>query len=125
MIVREIVCRCLGRGIDGVEPQSRLFADLGADSLDVIDIIYQIERTTGTPLDGPERSFLAALNSIPPDALIDEKTVRSSWLDPWREAFPGLESLLDAQSVTREQLKDLITIRALVTLVESKRPSEG
>lgn len=119
--VRDIVSRCLGMPPDNVQPESRLFTDLGADSLDVIDVVYQIERRLGVVLDGPERSFLAALNSVPPDAIVGDDGVRSDWLSNWRDAFPGLSDLLVHEVVLRGDLKNLITVKAFAQLVRAKR----
>ena len=117
--VRDIVARCLGKTSVEVSLDARLFADLGADSLDVIDVTYQIERLMGVPLDGPERNFLAALNSVPPDALVGDD-VSATWLGQWSGAFPGLSTLLVHDVVARGQLKDLITVKAFAELVRAR-----
>ena len=124
-VVGDIIAQCIGRSSDEVKPGSRLFTDLGADSLDLIDIIFQLERRLGVSMEGPERSFLASLHSIPPQALLEDGAVRSEWLMTWRNDFPGLEPLLEQPSVTRAQLKDLITVEALAELLRSKQASEA
>ena len=116
----DIVAGCLDTPRDKIHPGSRLYADLGADSLDLVDILRQIEVRLNVPMDGPERTFLGALASIPPRALAGEDAVRTEWLEPWRQVFPGLDAAISGETVHRAVLKDLITVGALAELVQAR-----
>jgi len=44
---RQIVCNCLGVDADRVTPESRIIADLGADSLDTVELAMDLEAAFG------------------------------------------------------------------------------
>jgi acyl carrier protein len=46
-MVRAIVAESLGRKLDDVKLESVLMADLGAESLDFLDIVFRLERDFG------------------------------------------------------------------------------
>lgn len=50
--VREAVADTLGIGVDGLSPRSAIVADLGAGSLDVLDILFRVECALETVLPG-------------------------------------------------------------------------
>lgn len=49
--VKESIGIALGSEVDQLTPQTRLFEDLGVDSVDLLDITYEIERLTGCELE--------------------------------------------------------------------------
>ncbi len=49
--VKESIGTALGAEVDTLSPETRLFEDLGVDSVDLLDITYEIERLTGCELE--------------------------------------------------------------------------
>ena len=59
--VRNIICNQLGKSEDKVTLESSIVEDLGADSLDVVEMLMSIEEETGVV--------------VPDDAIMNLKTV--------------------------------------------------
>jgi acyl carrier protein len=119
-----IVANCLARDVAEVRPESRLITDLGADSLDFIDLIFTLEKRFGVrirendfnmmsrPQDSsPEVS--ASVEFLTPDAI--------SRLLPW---LPELANAPDLARVRPSEVWPLITVEALWRLVEQKIKSD-
>ncbi len=102
--IRAGVCECVAAALnlspEVVAPEKRVISDLGADSLDLLDITFRLEqrfkisisprdmerrtraKLNGTPLDvdgvyTPEaiREFRAAMPEIPPEEFVEGLTV--------------------------------------------------
>ncbi len=60
--VRACIVEALGVDDDEVEPNAVLFEDLGAESLDLLDIVFRLEKTFGIqiPRGGVQADALAA-----------------------------------------------------------------
>lgn len=41
---RKVVAECLGREVNEVQADSRLVSDLGADSMDLLELVFLLER---------------------------------------------------------------------------------
>ncbi len=59
--VAKILAEQLGISIDKIKPESEIIKDLGADSLDVVELLMTLEENTG--------------KAIPEDKVTDLKTV--------------------------------------------------
>jgi acyl carrier protein len=49
--VKTSIVTALGTQADELAPETRLFEDLGVDSVDLLDISYELERLTGCELE--------------------------------------------------------------------------
>ena len=119
-IIRAVVADCLARDIAQVRPESRLITELGADSLDFIDLIFTLEKRFGVriretdlnPMLTPDTSGAQASSNaefLAPDAV--------SRLLPW---LPELAAAPDLSRVRPTEVWPLITVEALWRLVEQK-----
>ncbi|MEP7104896.1 MAG: acyl carrier protein [Chloroflexota bacterium] len=52
--VRESVSEALGLGIDEVQPGQTLLDELGAESIDLLDMLFRLERKTGVKIKAAE-----------------------------------------------------------------------
>lgn len=71
--VKDAIVEALGVEPDEVEPGSALFDDLGAESLDLLDIVFRIEKTFGIkiPRGGIQQDILAAEGLKEEEVVID------------------------------------------------------
>jgi acyl carrier protein len=119
-VVRTIVAECLARDVGEVRPESRLVTDLGADSLDFIDLVFTLEKRFGVRMreneldimvqrddPGPEAGTTAEF--LPPEAI--------SRLLPW---LPELATGRDLSRVRPVHVLPLVTVESLWRLVESQ-----
>jgi len=117
--LRALLADSLAVSRDEVTRERRLFEDLGADSLDFIDIVFSIERAFGIKVRDSELDFLSRLDFSSPavmrDGYVTRETVErlSAWL-------PALREREDGEKVTPRELFSLITVGTLCGLVERK-----
>ncbi len=119
-VIRSAVADNLALDIDEVKPESRLITDLGADSLDFVDLIFVLERHFGVKIREGEFDFLARLDVTAPGTLEGDYLTRSAVdkLLPW---LPALRNVEDHEKVMPAQLFSMITVETLWLMVESKR----
>ncbi len=102
--------------------RSRLVDDLGADSLDFVDIVFQLERALDVQVRGSEFEWLTRLDFSSPEVmqggfLTDSVVERlGTWL-------PALASVEDHKKITPRMLFSLITVEAMC-LVAQRRIDE-
>ncbi len=124
-VIRTIVAECLARDILEVRGESRLITELGADSLDFIDLIFTLEKRFGLRLGENDLSMLGRPTIAGQDAgataeFLPADTV--SRLLPW---LPELASLPDPAHVRPTEVLPLITVEALWRLVEQNSTKQG
>ena len=112
--VRECLAESLALAADEIKPQSRLIDDLGADSLDFLDILFSLEQR-----------FALKLRSMDLDALLrvdlsaDKLYVPREEIDRMAQWLPTLAAA-DRDRVTPRMLYSYLTVESLVILVQSK-----
>jgi len=117
--MRSLVADSLALKEDEIQPQCRLTDDLGADSLDFIDIIFGIEKKFEVKVRDGELDFISRLDFSSP------KVMRQGYLtletiQRLTKRLPALEQVQDPPKVTPVQLFSLITIETLCIMVEEE-----
>ncbi len=114
--VRDCVADSLAIEADTIRPESRLFNDLGADSLDFVDIVFLLEKHFGVPLRESEFDFLSRLDFSSPQVMREGKLTAETVerLKPW---LPELGRLDPGTAVTPALLFSLITIETVCALL--------
>jgi acyl carrier protein len=118
--MRSLVADSLALGKDEVTRERRLFEDLGADSLDFIDIVFSIEKAFSIQVRDSELDFLSRLDFSSPEVMRDGHLTRET-VDRLAEWLPRLREVPDRDAVTPRELFGLITVETLCLLVERKR----
>lgn len=119
--LREILLPVLGLdSIDGVHEHHSLVLDLGADSIDFVEIIYEIEQKFGVILKTNE-IIAAGVNSE--DLLVDGRLSKEG-------ARLISEQLPDAagryrENMTKIELFSAITVSDLARIIEMKKEADG
>jgi acyl carrier protein len=117
--LRRLLADRLAVKIERIALHSRLIDDLGADSLDFIDIIFCLEKKFGIKIPEGEFDFLARLDfssaEVMRDGFLTLETVESL-----RTRLPNLGELADPARVTPKDLFGLLTVETLRDLVESR-----
>lgn len=123
--IRAAIADSLALDADQIAPESRLTADLGADSLDFIDLIFTLEKRFGVKIREGELDFLSRLDVSSPEVMREGFLTRAALegLLPW---LPALGRQPDLDRITPNQLFSLITVETLCILVERKlAPSDS
>jgi acyl carrier protein len=120
--VSEVLEEALGCDDDEITPDASLTADLGAESIDFLDIVFRLEKTFGTP----DVAFKIDQGELFPENVMDNAKWVSggkftdAGMDMLRERMPHVD--LTAFDSDREVVKvgDLITVQSLVNFVSLK-----
>ena len=113
--VRLCLSERLARPLDEIQPESRLFDDLGSDSLDLLDIIFTLEKRFSIKLRNSELDRLLRADFSEAQGvgeLAPEDLERlAEWLPALRTAAPP---------VTPQMLFSFITVESLAVIVQRK-----
>ena len=118
-VVQRCVADSLAIEAATIRPESRLVDDLGASSLDFIDIVFMLETEFDITVRSTEFSFLTKLDFSSPkvmkDGYLTDETVER--LRTW---LPALGTLPDPTKVTPRQLFSLITVETICVIVQKR-----
>jgi acyl carrier protein len=121
--VRAMIAESLAVEESGVTRQSRLIDELGADSLDFVDLVFAIEKAFGVKVREADLNFLSRLDFSSPtvmkDGFLTTQTVES--LMP---LLPELQRVPDRARMTPGQLFSLLTVDALCLMIERHFPDD-
>ena len=116
--IQEVLDDALGVDEDEVTPEASLTADLGAESIDFLDIVFRIEKTFDVKI-SPGELF--------PENLVDNE----EWVADGKLTNAGLDMLkgrmahvdfdtFEGSDRSISKLGDAITVNSLVNFVELK-----
>jgi acyl carrier protein len=115
--VQEAVVAALGVEEDEVTPDAALLGDLGAESIDLLDILFRLERKLGVKI---QASDLAAhiQGGIPDDEFGDENGIISpAGLAQLKKVMPQIDAEGLAGKLEAEKVLGLFTVQNLADLV--------
>jgi acyl carrier protein len=116
--ITRCVAQVLAKSVDEIKPESRLIDDLGADSLDLVELMYVMEDEFTIKLEKQDLSLSAQLG-LPEDEVHDHEVLKPKALEMLRERYPQSHELL-REGVTRAQLAPLLTIAALAVGIDNR-----
>ena len=120
--MRALVADRLAVKLADVRPDSRLIDDLGADSLDFVDLVFAIEKRFGVKLRDDELDALSHLDFSSPDVMRNGFLTREV-IERLTPALPALRDLPDPERVTPATAFGLVTVAVLTAMVERKATS--
>lgn len=114
--VREAFVEALGVEDDEVEPESKVFDDLGAESLDLLEIVYLLEHAfqIKIPRDGIKESTKEGIDptEYEVDGVLTEKA-----LAKLREVMPEVHPKEISTGLTTNDIPRLFRVQTFVNLV--------
>ena len=117
--VRALIADSLALDESAITPQSRLIDDLGADSLDFVDLTFAIEKAFGVKLREAELNFLTRLDFSSP-AVMQGGYLTSETLASIRPLLPALDRTPDPDRVTPGALFSLLTVETLCLMIQRR-----
>jgi acyl carrier protein len=119
--LRTMIADSLAVEASTITPESRLIDDLGADSLDFVDLMFAIETEFGVKLREADLNFLTRLDFSSPTVMKD------GFLTPETIAavaplMPALQQAPDPARITPGQLFSLLTVDTLCLMIERRLP---
>jgi acyl carrier protein len=119
--VRDTLVDALGLSDDEVTPQARLAADLGAESIDFLDIVFRLEKNFGMKI---PRGELFPENFAAADAsLVSNGVVTDKGLAELRQRMPHADIDSFAKDPKIENIQELFTVNMIVNFLERKLAS--
>jgi acyl carrier protein len=117
--VRQIVADALGKAVDEVTITSSLMEDLGAESLDFLDIVFQLEQTFGIEITRGEMER-AARGDMSDDEFAPGGVISEAGLARLRELMPEADARIKP-GLRPRQILSLFTVQTFVNLVTAKQ----
>lgn len=120
--VRSVLAEAMAVDEDDVRPESRLTTDLGAESIDFLDIVFRLEQAFGISISQGE---LFPENVAQDPTYVQDGKVTPAGVAALRERLPHADfSALEADpSVHR--VSEIFTVEAIVRFVERKLSAAG
>jgi len=115
--VRDVLVDALAVDEDEVKPESTLVGDLGAESIDFLDIVFKLEKTFNIKI--PRGELFPEDIMTNPDYVKDGKFTESG-LAELRKRMPFAELDQFAQNPLVQDFANLLTVADMCRFVESK-----
>ncbi len=117
--VRESIVEALGVDEEEVKPTSILFDDLGAESLDLLDIVFRLEKTFGIkiPRGGIQQDILAAEGVKEEDVVVDG-ALTALGAEKLRERMPEIDKERICEGFRIDDIPTLFTVQTFVNIVK-------
>jgi acyl carrier protein len=123
--VRQAVASALGLEEDEVTPDATLMDDLGAESIDLLDILFRIERSTGVKIKASDLGEHIQ-GGIPDDEFGQEGgTVSDKGLEQLKTVMPQIDADSLRGSLAPENVIQLFTVQNLADMVAQRAGSAG
>ena len=117
--VREAVAEALGLGLEEVQLDSKLMDDLGAESLDFLDIVFRLERAFGIQITRGEMQK-AARGEMSDEEFAPDGVISEAGLARLRQLMPEASERIEPGLRPAEILR-LFTVQTFVNTVVAKQ----
>ena len=116
--VQEVLIDALGVDDDEVTAEATLMGDLGAESIDFLDIVFRLEKTFGIKI--PREELFPAENLMNNSEFVQNGKLTEKGLTELREKMPHTDITGFVDDPDINKLGDLFTVNAIVNYVEGK-----
>ncbi len=115
--VQEVLTDALGVDVEDVSPQATLQGDLGAESIDFLDIVFRLEKAFAIKIPKGELFPDDLLNN--PDYVEGDK-MTATGLQRLKSAMPHADFSQFEKAPLVSKMPDLFTVNTIVNYVENK-----
>ena len=115
--VKKAIAESLAIPAGDIALESRLVDDLGADSLDFVDIVFMLDRELDIRVRETEFNFLTRLDFSSPDVMTGEHLTLEV-ADRLAKFLPALAALPDRTTITPRKLFSLITVESVAIVCQ-------
>jgi len=116
--VQEVLVDALGVDDDEVTPEATLMGDLGAESIDFLDIVFRLEKAFEMKI--PREELFPAESLMNSPEFVNNGKLTETGLSELRNKMPYIELGAFADDPDINKLGDLFTVGVIVSYVESK-----
>jgi len=115
--VRDVLVEALGVDEDEVLPEAKLSADLGAESIDFLDITFQLEKAFGISI---PRGELVPDNILNNPEYVQDSKLTATGLAEMKQRMPHVDFSDFEQDPDINKMMDLFTVQTIVRYVLTK-----
>ena len=115
--VRDILVDALGVDEDEITPDATLVGNLGAESIDFLDIVFRLEKTFGIEI---PRSELIPEDILTSTEFVEEGRVNGSGIAVLKQRMPFLDLSRFETNPMAQEFGNLLTVRDMCRYVEGK-----
>ncbi len=116
--VQEVLVDALGVDNDEVTSNATLMGDLGAESIDFLDIVFRLEKAFGIKI--PREELFPAESLMSNPAFINNGKLTEAGLAELREKMPHTDITTFENDPDINKLGDLFTVGAIVNYIDTK-----
>ena len=116
--VQEVLIDALGVDDDEVTAEATLMGDLGAESIDFLDIVFRLEKAFGVKI--PREELFPAESLMNNPELVSNGKFTEIGLAELRDKVPHTDFSAFESDPDINKLGDLFTVGAIVNYVETK-----
>jgi len=116
--VQEVLVDALGVDDDEVTAEAALMGDLGAESIDFLDIVFRLEKIFGIKI--PREELFPAESLMNNSGFVNNGKLTESGLKELRQTIPHIDLSEFENDPDINKLGNLFTVGAIVNYVESK-----
>ena len=116
--VQEVMVDALGVDDDEVTVEATLMGDLGAESIDFLDIVFRLEKAFGIKI--PREELFPAENLMTNPEFINNGKLTKTGLAELRDKMPHTDFTAFEDDPDINKLGDLFTVGTIVNYVETK-----
>jgi acyl carrier protein len=123
--VKEAVVEALALDDDEVTPDSTLMDDLGAESIDLLDILFRIEKSTGVKIEASDLGDYIQ-GGISDDEFSDEnEVITEKGAAHLATVMPQTNAADLAGKLKADEVMGLFTVQNLVDMVKARGGADG
>jgi len=116
--VQEVMVDALGVENDEVTAEATLMGDLGAESIDFLDIVFRLEKAFGIKI--PREELFPGESLINNPEFVNNGKLTERGLSELRDKVPHTDFSTFEDNPDINKLGDLFTVGAIVNYVETK-----
>jgi acyl carrier protein len=116
--VKTVMVDALGVDDDEVKPDATLMGDLGAESIDFLDIVFRLEKTFGIKI--PREELFPAETLMNNPEFVNNGKMTEKGLSELKARMPHTDISEFTKNPDMSKFADLFTVGMIVSFVESK-----
>jgi acyl carrier protein len=116
--VKEVLVDALGLDEDEVQPKSTLMGDLGAESIDFLDIVFRLEKSFSVKIPREELFPTEGLMNNP--EYVKDGKMTQKGLEAMAKSMPHTDFSSFAANPDVNKIQDLFTVDSIVNFLEAK-----
>jgi len=116
--VKDVLIDALGVDDDEVTADASLMGDLGAESIDFLDIVFRLQKSFN--VDIPREELFPAEDVMNNPEFVSDGKLTEKGLQQIKEKMPHMDLTEFEKDPSVNKIGDLFTVDAVVTFVENK-----